>query len=282
MPVLLRAYRHLLRAALPAVRYSRTSVRSVRQLLRADTEQAMHAPVSVWQPYAERTMAFLVLASLSRRPVHGPESKDSTVWRPSSTSRAATLARRTLRHLVSLAYHHVSPHTLMQPRRGGGSTTDTMPKAPSVLLDDDSDVTDSAPVYPHVLRVAPKPVRGPLHHRPQYWDGQRPEKHMREASNTTNELQERLTKLGEEVERITQTLGAEHKQTKAVRHKYIHLRGTLKTMRRAAEQLHEQEILRQCPVDMLHDVVSAAADSETLWLGTPRWTQWRRGEFLPP
>lgn len=157
-----------------------------------------------------------------------------------------------------------------------------MPKAPSVLQDKEADVPDIAPVYPHVLRVAPKPVRGPLHHRPLYWDGQRPEKHMRDASTTTSELQERLTQLGQEWEQLSQSLGAEHKHAQAVRHKYIHLRGTLKTMRRAAEQQREQDTLRQCPVDMLHDVVSAAADSETLWLGTPRWTRWRRGEFLPP
>ena len=68
-----------------------------------------------------------------------------------------------------------------------------MPKAPSVLQDKEADVPDIAPVYPHVLRVPPKPVRGPLHHRPSYWDGQRPEKHMRDASTTTSELQERLT-----------------------------------------------------------------------------------------
>ena len=282
MQVLRGAYRHLLRAALPAVRYSRTAARSVRQLLRADAEQAMHVPAAAWQPYAERTMALFVLTSLSRRPVHGPEARGSSVWRPSSTSRAATLARRTLYHLVSLAYHHVSPHTLMQPRRGGGSSADTMPKAPSVLQDKETDAPDIAPVYPRVLRVPPKPVRGPLHHRPPYWDGQRPEKHMRDASATTNELQERLTQLGEEWELLSQSLGAEHKHAQAVRHKYIHLRGTLKTMRRAAEQQREQDTLRQCPVDMLHDVVSAAADSETLWLGTPRWTRWRRGEFLPP
>ena len=196
-------------------------------------------------------MALLVLASLSRRPVHGPEARDSGMWRPSSTSRAATLARRTLSHLVSLAYHHVSPHTLMQPRRSGGSSTDTMPKAPSVLQDAEADVPDFTPVYPHVLRVPPKPVRGPLHHRPRYWDGQRPEKHMRDASATTNELQERLTKLGHEWERLSQSVGAEHKQAQAVRQKYIHLRGTLKTMRRAAEQQREQDTLRQCPIDML-------------------------------
>ena len=242
----------------------------------------MHVPAAAWQPYAERTMALFVLTSLSRRPVHGPEARGSSVWRPSSTSRAATLARRTLYHLVSLAYHHVSPHTLMQPRRGGGSSADTMPKAPSILQDKEADVPDIAPVYPHVLRVPPKPVRGPLHHRPPYWDGQRPEKLMRDASTTTNELQERLTQLSQEWEHLSQSLGAEHKHAQAVRHKYIHLRGTLKTMRRGAEQQREQDTLRQCPVDMLHDVVSAAAGSETLWLGTPRWTRWRRGEFLPP
>ena len=66
MQVLRGAYRHLLRAALPAVRHSRTAARSVRQLLRADAEQAMHVPAAAWQPYAERTMALFVLTSLSR------------------------------------------------------------------------------------------------------------------------------------------------------------------------------------------------------------------------
>ena len=32
-----------------------------------------------------------------------------------------------------------------------------MPKAPSVLQDKEADVPDIAPVYPHVLRVPPKP-----------------------------------------------------------------------------------------------------------------------------
>lgn len=246
---------------------------------------------SAWQPCADRTMAVLVLAALSYRRTQGKEQTSCNF------SHAAILARHIVRNLASLSYHHLSPNTQMQPRkrRAGGSDTDTTQKT-SVLshalgADDGlNEREEGAPLARlNILTVAPKPVRGPVHHRPVYWDGQRPEKHMRMASDaelsalhTHVEMQDRLTALKDHADKLKNELGANHKQTMAAREKFGQLQGTLKTMRRAAERQRQLEQLKQSPANLLHEIVHAGAAREQIWMGVPRFTKWQRGEFLPP
>lgn len=197
-------------------------------------------------------------------------------------------------NLVSLAYHHLSPHTQMQPltRRAGGSSTDTSKKASVVALalgDDDADLaalTSEAPrpaLPVRTLHVAPKPVRGPLTHRPRYWDGQHPEKHLGGASSEELEaLQARQAALHETHAQLADELGADHKRTKTAKQALDRLRSSVKGMVQVHRQRVEAAALTQCSTDALYDVVRAAAASERVWLGVPRWTAWHRGEFLPP
>ena len=241
-------YRHLIRAAYASTRFSRTRTRSIRQLLRADAEAANRAPDS-----------------------------DSTTYA-----------------------HHLSPHTQMQPlhRRAGGSSSNTNKKPGSSVLDallssaDEWDAGDEearpAGLRLDALTVAPKPVRGPVQYRHIYWDGQHTDKHVRAASDagsahgTLSELQDRLDRLREQHVQLVHEFGAKHARAQAVHDKYVQLRGTVKSLRRAEEQRSTQERLMQCPADMLCEVIDAAAATESLWLGRARWAMWRRGEFLPP
>ncbi|WFD20949.1 Coronin-like protein crn1 [Malassezia caprae] len=289
-------YRHLIRAAYASTRFSRTRARSIRQLLRADAQAATHVPASDWMTHAQRTMSLLLLASLSRQPIEGPDMPS----RPYTESLAAHLSQRIVRNLASLSYHHLSPHTQMQPlyRRAGGSSSNTNKRPGSAVLDallSSADEQDAATEQARpaglrldTLTVMPKPLRGPVQYRHTYWDGQHTDKHVRAASDAgsghgaLHELQDRLDRLREQHVKLVHELGAKHARVKAVHDKYVQLRGTVKSLRRAEEQRSTQERLRQCPADMLCEVIDAAAATESLWLGRARWAMWRRGEFLPP
>ena len=301
---MLHVYRHLLRAARASVHFKRPAARSIRQLLRADVEAAMRisADTRDQELYAERTMGLLVLSALDRKQKSTKKDKqgEGAPLCCFKTSHASFLAKQVIRNLSSLAYHHLSPNTQMQPhsRRAGGSSSDTNIK-PSIVNDalntdfgmDADAVAHETPVALRLdmLMVQSKPVRGPVHVRPVYWDGQHPEKHLRAvadsqgaATRTMHELQERLVQLQEETDSLTQQYGHQHRHTLAVRDKLVKLRGVVKSMRRAEERRRALEAQQQCPKDMLQEVVQAASESESLWLGGPRWKKWQRGEFLPP
>lgn len=220
--------------------------------------------------------------------------------KPYTHSLAANLSQRIVRNLASLSYHHLSPHTQMQPlhRRAGGSSSNTNKKPGSAVLNallshaEELETQDEqarpAGLRLDALSVTPKPVRGPVQYRHTYWDGQHTDKHVRAASDagsaqgTLQELQDRLDQLREQHTKLVHELGAKHARVQTVHEKYVQLRGTVKSLRRAEEQRVTQERLRQCPADMLCDVVDAAAATESLWLGRARWELWRRGAFLPP
>ncbi|WFD28662.1 hypothetical protein MNAN1_003675 [Malassezia nana] len=225
---LLHAYRHLIRSAYASTRFSRTRTRSIRQLLRADAEAAMQK-AHITADEAQRTMSLLVLASLSRQPLEGPDMPS----RPFSDSLAAHLAQRIVRNLASLSYHHLSPHTQMQPlhRRTGGSSSNTNKKPGSAMLDAllskadepyDNEQTPPAGLRLEALTVTPKPVRGPVQYRHTYWDGQQTDKHVRAAGHagsahgTLHELQERLDELRAQHSQLVQELGAKHARARAV------------------------------------------------------------------
>ena len=294
-----RLYRHLLRAAPAAVQHVRPAARSVRQLLRADVETVLQSPdtVSHHVTHAERSMVLLTLSALSHRPVHGPVSRGKVPWRPSSDSHAAVLVHRLIRNLVSLAYHHLSPNTQMQPlqRRAGGTSSDTSVKKPSVvsraLAHGDYASLENVSVQGGaklaVLHVSPKPVRGPLSQRQVYWDGQHPEKHLRigqegKGSAELARLQLRLEALQHQSESLAAELGPKHKRSINARAAYVELRGTVKSIWRTEEQRHARATLAACPAELLDTVVQGAALSESLWIGAPRFAKWRRGEYLPP
>ncbi|WFD24626.1 Coronin-like protein crn1 [Malassezia equina] len=159
---------------------------NIRQLLRADAEAAKSAPESDAMTYAQRTMSLLLLASLSRQPLEGPDMPS----KPYTHSLAANLSQRIVRNLASLSYHHLSPHTQMQPlhRRAGGSSSNTNKKPGSAVLDallshaDELETRDDqarpAGLRLDALTVTPKPVRGPVQYRHTYWDGQHTDKHV--------------------------------------------------------------------------------------------------------
>ncbi|KAL4400351.1 hypothetical protein ACI68E_003268 [Malassezia pachydermatis] len=295
-------YRHLLRAAAASVRFSRTDVKSIRQILRAELERIpTHASPQSVQVFAEQTMAWLLLASLHRRPVHEPQCLEGSPYRPSSSSPASALAQRLTKNLASLSYHHLSPHTQMQPptRRTGGSKTDTSSKAPSALasaLAEHDELWGGSTAMPgktttrlDVLTVAAKPMRGPVQHRMALWDGQHPEKHIRAAADDVvssaaelPKLQQKLDTLKAQWDTMKEQYGPTHPRTQAARDQFQQLRGTVKGMKRMDAQRQAKERIRRNPARHLTDIVRLAAESESLWLGLPRWEAWAHGEYLPP
>ena len=299
-PAVRQAYRHLLRAASAATRYSRPAARSVRQLLRADVEATVRHGPSDPQCAAEHTMTLLLLSALHNRPVHGPAGPSGESWVPSSVSDASALAHKLVHNLASLSYHHLSPNTQMQPkaRRAGGTTKSTALQRPSAVaraLAEDEDGTppesqvqvERPGLKLSVLRVAPKPVRGPVGHRPEYWDGQHPEKHLRAAEGGEEQreldaVERRIKHLGEALTASNEEHGRDHPESTALHSQLIEMRGTLKAIRRAQDRRLAEERLAQRPIAAMEQVASALADQEALWIGAARWQQRRRGEWLPP
>lgn len=281
-PAVRQVYRRLLRAASASVRFSRPATRSLRKLLREDIEAPAPAP------YAERTMALFLLASLYARPVHGPYQENGGIWRPDSASHAAHLAHDLTANLASLTYHHLSPNTPMQRKRVGGTSSSTAARKQSVVTEalsalDDTSSEPTSTQHVDVLRVLPKPVRGPAGFKPVYWDAQHPEKHLRASSAAELEaLQTRLTELAEQYAALTEAHGPKDRRTIDAKARMVDLRGSLKGMRKAEANRHAEEELAARPKRALYDLVRGLAASESLWLGVPRWTRWKNGEYLAP
>lgn len=281
-------YRDLLRAASASVWFSRPAARSVRKLLREDVEAAGPSAYAVC---AERTLAFLLLSSVHAHPRHGPVPEGADAWQPSSTSEAAHLAHRCIANLASLTYHHLSPNTPMRRTRVGGSSRSTAPRKMSAVseayasIDEVAGADSASPGVPlDVLRVPPKPVRGPVGTKPVYWDAQHPEKHLlvADGDREMHALQTHLDSLVAKHTALLEQHGAEHKSVKQAKTAMVDLRGTLKGMRRAEANRAAEKALAQRPKHLLHALVQRAAHSENLWLGMPRWARWERGEFLAP
>ena len=279
-----RVYRQLLRAAAASTRFARPATRSLRKLIREDVENTELSPVA-----AERTMTFFLLSALYQRPVAQPERKEGPPWRPSNFSEAAHLAHSCVANLASLTYHHLSPNTAMQSKRVGGSSSSTAPRKQSVVSEAFSEM-DAGPsdaaanINLNVLQVQPKPIRGPVGSKPVYWDAQHPEKHLAAVRNHAemDTLQERLNVLAAQYADLVEQHGADHKLSQAARAKLVDLRGSLKGMRKAVAKSAADQAFAQVPKDALYDVVNGLADSAQVCVGLPRWTRWRRGDYLAP
>lgn len=277
-------YRQLLRAASASVRFARPATRSLRKLLREDFE---HAHAASFVP--ERTLALFLLSALYQRPVAQPERLGAPPWRPRSDTSAAHLAHRCTANLVSLTYHHLSPHTPMRSQRVGGTSRSTAPRKRSAISDALGPMgaqasKEESGAHLDVLTVPAKPVRGPVGIKPLYWDAQHPEKHLAAAQghDEMETLQTQFKVLAERHAALAQEHGVDHPRTKEAKAKMVDLRGSLKGMRRSAANRASEAALAQYPKDALWDVVQRVAASEALCLGMPRWDRWRQGGYLAP
>ena len=295
-------YRHLWRAALPATRFNRSAARSIRQLLRADVVALMRDSKLKFATetdllHAQNTMAVLLLSAISWRPMQGPSATAERAWAPSSESRASLLAHRLVHNLASLSYHHLSPNTQMQPkwRRAGSSDTNTMPQKHSNVtralaegaVDADMNAAPQREAVRKVdlLRVPPKPVRGPVSRKPQFWDAQHPEKHLSAGLDKTRDAQrveQYVDELGDAYRKAVEEKGKLHTSAVALHNRLVETRGQLKAMRKAHDKQLASEKLQQRPINAMEEVVSALESSASLWIGRPRWMLLREGEYLPP
>lgn len=265
----------------------------MRQLLRADIADVarnaggLGAVVDARHvESAERTMALYLLSSVHQRPVHGPELDGAAPWRPNYDSRATYVAHAVIKNMASLAYHHLSPNTVMQRVRAGGTRASNVAHKRTAVehalaFEDGVNAVDAeATGKSNVLHVSPKPVRGPVGRRQRMWDGQQPEKNMpRSESQTLESLNSYVNELGNA---YAAARAANDPSTDTLRKRLVDARGTLKGLRKQNEKFLAEQELAQRPVRAMDDVVQIACATESLWLGASRWGKLRRGEFLPP
>ncbi|WFD00304.1 Coronin-like protein crn1 [Malassezia yamatoensis] len=277
-------FRRLLRGATASVRWNREATKSIRKLFREDVEKA---PWNADAP--ERTISFLLLASLYQRPVAQPERLEGPVWRPDSCTKAASLAHGCMYNLASLTYHHLSPNTAMQSKRTGGSSTSTARRKTSLLNEmlsnPDSNFTESeGNALLGVLQVAPKPVRGPVGAKPKVYDAQHPEKHLDyvKEHGDYETLKKRYEELRVEYGKMLEAYRYDHKMTIPIKKDVIRVRGYLRSMRKISRNREKEQMLTQYPKDALYDIIQGVANSEQLCVGLPRWQRWKQGQYLAP
>ncbi|WFD04772.1 hypothetical protein MVES1_000096 [Malassezia vespertilionis] len=134
------------------------------------------------------------------------------------------------------------------------------------------------------LRVKPKPIRGPAGQKQHFWDAQHPEKHIPAAKNSAElaALQQYAGQLASKLQEMTEEYGQEHKLVVEMRAKLVHLRGTMKGIRKAEMQREREAALAMCPVKAMEQVVQGLVDSEHIWLGLPRWHKKGNNKYLAP
>ncbi|KAE8195942.1 hypothetical protein CF335_g4974 [Tilletia laevis] len=231
-------YRRLLRAVRASVKFHKPAASNLRRALRGEFVAALSNtsgdPADVHFEHSARNTIALLLSSAfsprrdafdtshiagakvlaaqtaSARP--GPSTATSSSLHKSATeddddpTLHHTLAHKVVENLASLVYHHLSPHTQMQPlsKRGGGTQqvmlvsgrTSSRSRSSSNSQNDialdvmggdgpegdwtnqwgrgQNDSPFSGEYRIPSLQVSSKPVRGPMGQRPNRWDGQKP------------------------------------------------------------------------------------------------------------
>lgn len=301
-----------------------------------------------------RSTVMLLLAAGHRNasePKMSPEGK--TIARPPNSRASQLVCRSVLQNLASLTYHLLSPNTYMpsvtKPRLVGGSDSLQRSSQPSrsqisMMLSrktsgDEDAPTDDTMRTVNELNVIARPARGPAFN-PSHstsvagsggdagaqnpaaaslypWDGQRPGRHLRAASQepesienleaVVSQLGERVSFFRQEEKNAQDPVRQKRAADKAAEHlrQLKSINGTLKAQRRQQSAKQAESDLRIEARRAMADVVqrakratsgdggqrrqsssssssSSQEDSGALLFGTTRWDKWARGEFLPP
>lgn len=302
-----------------------------------------------------RSTVMLLLAAGHRNtsePKMSPEGK--TIARPPNSRASQLVCRSVLQNLASLTYHLLSPNTYMpsvtKPRLVGGSDSLQRSSQPSrsqisMMLsrktsgDEDAPPDDTMRTVDE-LNVIARPARGPAFN-PSHstsvagsggdagaqnpaaaslfpWDGQRPGRHLRAASQepesienleaVVSQLGERVSSFRQEERNAQDSVTQKRAADKAAEYlrQLKSINGTLKAQRRQQSAKQAESDLRIEARRAMADVVqrakratsgdggqrrqssssssssSSQEDSGALLFGTTRWDKWARGEFLPP
>ncbi|CAD6972560.1 unnamed protein product [Tilletia controversa] len=269
-------YRRLLRAVRASVKFHKPAASNLRRALRGEFVAALSNtsgdPADVHFEHSARNTIALLLSSAfsprrdafdtshiagakvlaaqtaSARP--GPSTATSSSLHKSATeddddpTLHHTLAHKVVENLASLVYHHLSPHTQMQPlsKRGGGTQ--------QVMLVSGRTSSRSRSSSNSQNDIALDVMGG---------DG--PEERYRASREAEGESSNRTQKLLQEVRQV---------------------RGVLRSATKKAEQEERKRAVEKLPQQWLHDLVRNAEESGEAWLGGQRFGKWNRGEWLPP
>ncbi|KAE8244618.1 hypothetical protein A4X13_0g6431 [Tilletia indica] len=360
-------YRRLLRAIRASVKFQKPAAANLRRALRDDFRAALsiasQGPTDAQlEQSARNTIALLLSSAFSPRRnaldtshIAGVKVRAAQLASTSKLSQSSSnepvnskkveehdptlhhsLAHKVVENLASLVYHHLSPHSQMQPlsKRSGGTQNTTLASGRSssraqstsnpandIALDmmggssgtsgGDGDWSDgeepigsgrnympfSGQYRIPSLSVPPKPVRGPMGHRPARWDGQKPmsvflmQQQGKGATTTTTTskssesltaLEARVLSLVEAYRTSKSTHGESSPRTQKLLQEVRQVRGVLRSATRKAEQEERKRAVEKLPQEWMYDLVRRAEESEKVWLGGQRFGRWVRGVWLPP
>lgn len=286
-------YRHLLRSTSHAVRHDKAATRNIRRLLRDDFEFSVKVGLGEEQLVKQAGNTMLLHLASTR-------AKEDT---------SARDAHRIIRNLSSLCYHHLSPHTRMQPisRRIGGTDTTTLRRRrgsnglKSKVLDGASLAMKSfelpatrinaAPpdltVLPSLV-VASKPIRGPIANPfsrrflPGRWDGQKTVRIIQTTDAFVAHLESMVESLSEETERAEERFGRYSIEVQELRTKIKKVKGEVKGAIKTRQKVDDRRAIQSGPADILHSVITKAQANNGIWLGARRFEKWASGAWLPP
>lgn len=216
------------------------------------------------------------------------------------------LAHRVIYNMASLCYHHLSPHTQMQPftkkRRVGGTDAANLRRRRSIKTtkihtspldsfenDDEPGASASAiasQVLPSLV-VLPKPLRGPMRTgdvRPlasSRWDGQRPIPMIQTSPAYMAHLQQTVDATGKRIREAKERDGGDSAEVKRLTEQIRSEKGELKAATRKREKEQQRDAAQFDAAILLQSLVKRAEDSSGAWLGGNRMSRWARGAWLP-
>lgn len=236
------------------------------------------------------------------------EENDAGPSRP--TQHQMALPHRLVANLSSLTYHHLSPNTQMQSKQSRhmrSSASQRIPKRITTMarvldkIEHDSpfdadglpgpDDLGSALTGPagtinatHLrlafLQPTRKPPRGPAMSRVREWDAQDYTKH--DTPGVLALMQKDLDAIQDVLARMSDRDDVPPKHLEKLAQEAKELKGLLKSKTRKLAAPDTREQAGPIIIDMLANLISAAQDSENLWLGKQRWLVRQRNGFLPP
>ena len=308
-------YRALLRATRAAVRFSKPATKNLRRLLRDEA----HFPAT--SENLPRTLSFLLSSSHSPRQYPDPDSNPERKQDHASDNEGWSAPRQSLPHkvifnLASLTYHHLSPHTQMQPSKRKRAKHVRSISSTARLVQqlhqtgnmddfDDESQTVASSDQVEVLRVLPKPVLGPVGLKPEYWDAQNPdrrqstsifagsdqggiliaEKDLQSLEVAQRQLTERKRELVEQARNkaiLDSQIRDIDAQIARIKPKIGEIRGKIKSQRRLEARHNHSAHIAQLATTILADTVALAQATERLTLGTQRWQIKKAGGWLNP
>lgn len=306
-------YRHLIRTSAHAVRHEKAEYQNIRRLLREDVRHLVDVGSSFKEIRKRAAMTYLLhLSSSQSAALAMQRSRMKAVER--EEERYAIKApggpvHRLMLNMSSLSYHHLSPHTMLQPStkktRVGGSDSRSQRRHRQRVIDiqrhatGDDETSSGLKMVTSLLPsliVNPSRPRGPLlgpsfarHRIPQRWNGQRAPTPSSGVSRVALHAKQReLDELAKPMLRARELSQASTASKEDIRRyeeiysKFKQERGLLKSMTKSIAQADERITLQLNSANMLSNLVRQVEDSTGAMIGAKRFRRWADDEWLEP